>query len=222
MARIGKALGRLVGPARVWAALCGLRLAVVRVLCNGTCFASVPYCEFDERFRLQLEMAAPLSARSPILGPQSINALVGAIQGGSHATSRQVRSDSSGSKKTGRNSICSVARWSALRTESPTAQGHQVALANCAKQALPVCRTGKGTPNNGCPEAVSASSALRALSESCSRPRLRDCTPLTDLHLCANKSVDSRLRQLVDWHPTRSSTGNSSKAQGLRTGLSLD
>ena len=140
---------------------------------------------------------------------------------GDREASRQIRSDSCSSKKAGRNSICSVARWRALRTKSPTAQGQQVTPANCATQTLPVCRTGKGTPNNGCPEAVSASCALRALSESCSRPRLRDCTPLTDLHLCANKSADSRLRQLVDWHPTRSPTGNSSKAQGLRTSLSL-
>ena len=68
---------------------------------------------------------------------------------------------------------------------------------------------------------MSASAALRAPSESWLQPRLRDCTPLTDLHLCAKKSADSRLRQLVAWYPTHSPAGKYSTAQGRRTSLSL-
>ena len=140
---------------------------------------------------------------------------------GDRKASRQVRSNGSRREKARWNPICSVARRVPLRTQSSTAQADRLATAPGAVHTLPVCVTGQGTPNNGCPEAVSASRALRAHSESCLRPRPRDCTPPMDLHLCANKSADSRLRQLVAWLPTHSQTGKYSIARGHKTSLPL-
>ena len=50
-------------------------------------------------------------------------------------------------------------------------------------------------PSNGCPETVSAAQPLRVNGVRWPRPRLRDCTPSTDLHLCAITSADSRALQ---------------------------
>ena len=117
--------------------------------------------------------------------------------------------------------VRTVARRHAVRSE-PRQQKERcwdVVWRHLADQSLPVTRAGQ-RPNNGCPEAVSANDHEQVPVQS-RRPRVFDCTPPTDFHLCATTSANSRFRQPVVWRPGQPPTGQCNFSRGRGTSSSL-
>jgi transposase len=156
--------------------------------------------------RLELPAAASARSHQPV-GPAD------------RAAPRQVHRDRRRGTQARWHSVRALARWLDLRAESPLAAALSLAP-SCTYQTLPVSKTGQRAPTNGCPETVSAALALRASSNCWLRPRARDCTPSTDLHLCAT-SADSRLRQPVAWSTVGFQQPKSETRPGRQKRLSL-
>ena len=116
--------------------------------------------------------------------------------------------------------VCTLARRHPVRSEPRDQKERRCGVVSRgrADQSLPVLRTGQ-RPNNGCPEAVSASAPFQAPAPR-RLPRFDDCAPPTDFHLCVTTNAHNRFRQPVARIPGQPCTGRTAFPRGRRTTLS--